>query len=146
MIYKPKYFTLDELVCEDVYNFYGQTAWQFFDSRLLVTIDQIRERIGKPIYINDWQVHGQFSQRGFRCLRCALVHDACVNNRMYVSPHMTGQAVDFDVVGLTAEETRQYIIKNQGLWPYPLRLEDGVGWVHLDTRDADKGKVFLFNP
>lgn len=65
---------------------------------------------------------------------------------MYVSPHMTGQSVDFDVQGLIAEEVRQWIIKNQNLLPYPIRLEDDDNWVHLDTRDADNGKVYLFNP
>ena len=64
MIQKPIYFSIDELVCEDVYNTYGETAWQFFDIRLLVMLDTIRDRIGKPIFVNDWQIHGQYSQRG----------------------------------------------------------------------------------
>lgn len=146
MRYKPEYFSLDELVCQHVYDFYGETAWQFFDQRLLVTIDMLRQKLNKPIFVNDWQIHGQFDERGFRCLKCNIVQNKIMSNEMYVSPHMTGQAVDFDVQGLVAEEVRQYIIKNQNLWPYPLRLEAGVGWCHLDTRDAEKGKVFLFNP
>jgi len=146
MTHKPEYFSLDELVCEHVYNFYGNTAWQFFDSRLLITIDILRQKLNKAIFVNDWQIHGQFDERGFRCLQCELVKKAIKEKRMYVSPHMTGQAVDFDVEGLLAEEVRQWIIKNQNLLPYPVRLEDGVNWVHLDTRDADKGKVYLFKP
>jgi hypothetical protein len=65
---------------------------------------------------------------------------------MYVSPHMTGQGVDFDVQGLLAEEVRQWLIKNPNLLPYPIRLEAGVSWVHLDTRDTGIQKVTLFNP
>jgi hypothetical protein len=146
MIYEPIYFSLDELVCPHVYDKFGNISWQFFDSRLLITIDDIRQRIGKPIFINDWQVHGKFDERGFRCIQCDLVKSAIAEQRLYVSPHMTGQGVDFDVQGLLAEEVRQWIIKNQNLWPYPIRLEAGVSWVHLDTRDAGKGKVHLFNP
>jgi hypothetical protein len=145
MIYKPDFFALDELVCLEIYHKFGEVAWQFFDNRLLITIDTIRQRIGRVITVNDWQVHGQFTQRGFRCLQCQLVKDAINTGRLYVSPHMTGQAVDFDVEGMVAEEVRQYIIKNQNLWPYPIRLEAGVGWVHMDVRDAEQGKVWLFN-
>ena len=146
MIQKPTYFSLDELVCEHVYNFYGDIAWQFFDPRLLITIDRLRERFNKPMYVNDWQIHGQFSQRGFRCLQCQLELDAVKNNKMYCSPHSRGQAIDFDVQGLAAEEIRQYIIKNPNLLPYPVRLEAGVNWVHLDTVDNFIGeKVILFN-
>jgi hypothetical protein len=70
------YFTLDELVCKDVYEFYGNTAWQFFDFRLLHTIDILREKFNKPIMINNWLTHGEFDERGFRCLKCSLVKDA----------------------------------------------------------------------
>jgi hypothetical protein len=144
MRYEPKYFSLDELVCEDVYNTYGQTAWEFFDQRLLITLDSVRERLGKPIYINDWQIHGSQSQSGYRCLRCEIVKDKIAKNEMYCSAHLTGQAVDFSVLGMTAEEVRQYIIKNVNLWPYPIRLEADVAWIHLDTRDHNEGKVWLF--
>lgn len=147
MIYKPTYFSLDELVCEDVYNKFADIAWSFFDARLLIIIDLLRERFNKPIFVNDWMVHGQFDERGFRCIRCSLVREAIRQRRLYVSPHMTGQGVDFDVEGLVAEEVRQWIIKNQKILPYAIRMERNVNWVHLDTRDNVEGKkVTLFNP
>ena len=146
MRYESKHFSLDELVCEHVYNHYGKTAWEFFDQRLLITLDVIRERLNKPIYVNNWQIHGDFDERGFRCLRCDLVKKAIEDNRMYVSPHMTGQGADFDVKGLDAEEVRQWLVAKQNLLPYSIRLEAGVNWVHLDTRDHNEGKIFIFNP
>jgi len=146
MKYIPKHFSIDELACPHIYDKFGAVAWQFFDQRILITLDILRDKFNKPIYINDWQVHGRFDERGFRCIQCSLVKKAIKEKRLYVSPHMTGQAADFDVRGLSAEEVRQWIIKNQNLLPYPIRLENGVSWVHLDTRDADKGKVYLFNP
>lgn len=147
MIYKPQYFSLDELVCPHVYGIFGDIAWQFFDSRLLITIDLLREKFNKPIYVNDWQIHGEFDERGFRCIQCDLVKKAIRYKRLYVSPHMTGQGVDFDVEGLLAEEVRQWIIKNERILPYSIRLERSVNWVHLDTRDNFEGKkIVLFNP
>jgi hypothetical protein len=143
---QPIYFDLPELVCEQVYDYYGDVAWNFFDPRLLITIDKIREKIGKPIFVNNWQVHGQFDERGFRCLKCSIVKQAIADQKMYVSPHMTGQGVDFDVEGLLAEEVRQWIIKNYAFWPYNIRLEAGVNWVHMDVRGAFDKRVQLFNP
>jgi hypothetical protein len=144
MVYKPKHFSLDEMVCEHVYDTFGGIVWSFFDIRLLVTLDTIREYIDKSIYINSWMVHGEFSQRGFRCIQCQLVKDAIKAKRLYVSPHMTGQGVDFDITGMTAEQGRQWIITNQDILPYNIRLENAVDWIHLDVRGGDQ-KITLFN-
>jgi hypothetical protein len=136
------YFALNELVCPDVLHAYGETAWMFFDSRILITLESIRQRLNRPIHVNNWHDGGQFTQRGFRCNLCDLVKNA---KGIYVSAHCTGQAVDFDVDGMVAEEIRQYLIKNKTLWPYPIRLEKNVSWVHLDTRVSDVERVTLFS-
>jgi hypothetical protein len=147
MIVEPTYFELSELVCEHVWERFHNIAWGFFDSRLLITIDVLREKLGRPIYVNNWIEHGPFNERGFRCIQCDLVKKAIKEKRLYVSPHMTGQAVDFDVQGMIAEEVRQWIITHKNLLPYPIRMERGVSWIHLDTRDNFEGeKVILFNP
>ena len=138
------YFKIEEIACPHVYKKLGQAAWSIFDSRLLITIETLRQRINKPIFINNWQNGGEFSQRGFRCLQCDLVKKAIADNNLYISPHMTGQAVDFDVEGLEAEEVRLWIYKNKNIWPYPIRLESGVSWVHLDTRENEADKVYIF--
>jgi hypothetical protein len=108
MIYEPIFFDLEELACPHTFKKFGKTCWEFFDSRLLVTIDTIRQRIGKPIFVNNWKdgPTNYFDERGFRCIQCDLVKKAIADSRLYVSPHMTGQAVDFDVEGLVAEEVR----------------------------------------
>jgi hypothetical protein len=61
------YFKIEELVCPHVYDKFGLYAWRFFDPRLLDTLLVIREKIAKPIYVNNWDMGGDFSQRGFRC-------------------------------------------------------------------------------
>ena len=135
-------FELYELVCPHVFHAYGEAAWTFFDSRLIITLAALRSRLNKPIWVNNWHEGGKLDQRGFRCNLCSLVKKA---KGIYVSAHMTGQAVDFDVQGMVAEEIRQYIIKNKTIWPYPIRLEAGVSWCHLDTRGNTLQKVTLFS-
>lgn len=148
MIVKPAYFNIQELVCEHVYDYYGETAWQFFDSRLLLTLDSIRERIGKAIFVNNWMEHGANSQRGLRCFRCDLVKAKIEVNEMYMSAHCLGKATDFDVEGLLAEEVRNWIVAKASWWPYPIRLEKNVSWCHLDVYDSfdpERSKVYLFD-
>ena len=62
-----------------------------------------------------------------------------------MSAHVEGQAVDFSVKGMTAAEVRKWLKQHEDRLPYPIRLEDGVKWVHCDVRDAGV-KVYIFNP
>ena len=41
---------------------------------------------------------------------------------------------------MTAQQVRDFIVKNQDKLPYPIRLEGGVNWVHIDTYDFDQNK------
>ena len=139
-----KYFDLSELVCPHVHKAFGEMALSFFDPRLLETVLILREHIDKSIYINNWMVHGEFSQRGFRCIKCSLVQDAIKAKKLYVSAHMTGQAVDFDVIDMNAEQVRQWIVTNQNILPYNIRLERDTSWTHLDVRSGEQ-KITIFN-
>ena len=139
------YFGIKELVCKHVYDMWGENAWQFLDSRLLDSLLTVREKLGKPIVVNNWSRGGNFSQRGLRCNVCSLVKEKTDLHKVYVSTHLQGKAVDFNVSGLSAEEVRQWIVKNQILLPHPIRLEKGVTWVHLDVRnDGAHSKVLFF--
>lgn len=136
------YFDIDELVCEDVYNKFGADAFKFFDPRIIITINTLRDRIGKAIFINDWQAHGKFSERGLRCNLCETVKS---KTELYMSAHCLGKGVDFDIQGLLAEEVRLWITANAKWWPYPIRLEKGVNWIHIDVMNNTDQKVYLFN-
>lgn len=65
---------------------------------------------------------------------CQLVRG---KTSVYLSAHILGKAGDFDVAGMTAEEARQAIKNNANLLPYPVRLEKGVSWLHMDVRSDD---------
>ena len=139
---KPKHFKLHELVCDHIYKKYGEQAWQFIDPRLIITIDTIREQIGKPITINNYKWGGNDTQSGVRCNMCNLVKSKTDKGIVYMSGHQEGQAVDFSVEGMSAEAVRNWLATE--LLPYPIRLEADVSWVHLDVRDAGQ-KIYFFN-
>lgn len=142
-----KYFDIKELVCPHVFNnpSLRALAWDFFDPRLLETLFVIREKLGRAIYVNNWAVGGSLSQRGLRCNVCKLVAEKTSLEKPYVSTHLQGTGIDFDVKGMSAKEVRVWLIENQDILPYPIRLEDKVTWVHLDVRnDGKKGKVVMF--
>jgi hypothetical protein len=134
------YFDIKELVCPHVWNKFKDRSWMFLDSKLLITLNTIRERIDRSIYVNDY--NRGLDERGLRCNLCSIVRS---KTDVYISAHVLGKAVDFDVAELEAEEIRLWIAKNKNIWPYPIRLEKNVNWVHLDVLDMNIGqKVYFF--
>lgn len=136
---KAKHFTIKELVCPHVYQKYGEQAWMFLDSRLILNLDTIRERLNRPIMVNT----GSLTQRGFRCPKCKIVKDKFEAGELYLSAHTMGKAVDFTVQGMEAEEVRLWLAKNGHLLPYPIRLESGVSWVHMDIFETEQHVYFF---
>lgn len=133
-----KYFKVSELVCDHTYAKWGEKSWQFLDIELLNVLLVLRTKIlCRPLICNKKQAH----QRGLRCNLCSLVKDKL---SVYLSAHIFGMAIDFDVPGMPAEEVRQLIIKSQNLLPCAIRLEADVSWVHLDVRNYTDQKIVLF--
>jgi hypothetical protein len=143
MVYRPQFFKLYELICPEVYNKFGDMAWQFFDDKIVVNIDWVRRTLNKFITINNWHEGGEFDQRGLRCIQCKIVSDACHQGQVYVSGHILGKAFDFDVEGMTADEVRVWVALNKDKLPYPIRLEENVSWVHMDCEDTGN-KISFF--
>lgn len=139
------YFDIEELVDATVFKTHGQNAWKFIDKSLLDCLLIIREKLGKPMTINNWHKGGQFSQRGLRTNISPLVKG---KTGLYLSAHLFGKAVDFDVSGMTAVEVRNWIVANAALFPCKIRLERNMGgkpinWVHLDTLAGDSDPKIL---
>lgn len=126
-----KYFGIKELVCPHVYERWGEKAWQFLDEKMLANLEFIREGIGKPIIVNNWAKGGNYSQRGLRCCVCALVREKASLEKPYLSDHVLARGVDFNVVGMTAQEVRDWIEEHKDELPYKIRIEKDVNWVHL---------------
>lgn len=122
-----KFFQIRELVCEHTHSKWGERAWQFLDTAFLHNLLVIRRDILQaPMVCN----HGSQLQRGLRCNRCGLVAQ---KGAVYLSSHVLGKAGDFTVQGMTAQEARSRIRNSANLLPYPLRMEGGVTWLHIDV-------------
>lgn len=140
------YFDIQELVCKHVYTRFGEGAWSFFDPRMLAVMLYIREGIGKPMWVNNWAIGGNLTQRGLRCNLCQLVKDKTNAGELYMSAHQEGMGWDFNVKGMGPDEVRQWIVDHKDGLPYPIRMEDDTPtWVHVDTRnDGAKRKILFF--
>ena len=85
---------------------------------------------------------GTMHQRGMRCNMCPLVKG---KKSVYVSAHVTGNAIDFTCEGKTAEEVREIIKAKPLLLPCKVRLEEDCDWVHIDVYDdGTEDKITTF--
>jgi hypothetical protein len=146
-----EYFDIREFVNKTTYLKHGENAWMFIDPKLLHTILVIREALGRPMTINNWSYGGKFSQRGLRTNIGQIVMKMVAKRRLYLSAHVMGKAVDFDVKGMSAIKVREWLVENKDLLPCKIRLENTmkgrpISWVHLDVFWSKKNsKVHLFN-
>lgn len=140
-----KHFKTQELVGKQAYQLHGERAIRFLDEKLLTCLSIIREQLNRPITVNNWHIGGLFEQRGLRDNTQEIVRAKTMQGKLYLSAHVLGKAVDFDVKGMSAQEVREWIIDNEDLFPCKIRLEKGVDWVHLDVISEQKNpKVYQF--
>lgn len=138
-----EYFHISELVGRRTAQKHGERAWRFLDYRLLYALLIIREGLGRKMFVN----RGNKRQRGLRTVVQQLVKNAFYKDRLYISAHMMGKAADFDVEGMTAQEVRNWISLNSRRFPFKIRLEGKVTWVHLDVIYEIKNSwVYIFAP
>lgn len=153
-----KNFSVKEFVSPETYSLHGEKAITMIDKELLLFIENFHPFCAKhfegkiSIVINNWSWGGEFSQRGLRDFqyylnkltyklkRTPTVKEAADYYNKSRSQHKFGRALDFDVylhgVRINPEEIRQLIIDNRHLyWIQAISfIEDGVNWVHVDTR------------
>ena len=135
-----RFFQVRELVCSHVFSKWGERSWQFLSTDYLHNLLVIRRDILQmPMMCN----HDGAEQRGLRCNMCKMVKE---KKAAYLSSHILGRAGDFSVQGLTAQEARSRIRTMQNLLPYPMRMEGGVSWLHIDTlpQFGIEAKVYEF--
>ena len=173
MIHEIINFDLHELICPHLFLKYGAMSRGFLDDKQLQNMDWVRNFTNKPVYVNNWDMFmksdyiialqeliksgkpidesklpappkGMQAQSGIRCNICSISLEKTRQGVIYSSAHHRGQADDYSIEGMLAEEVRQMLVKYQIKVPNPFRLENGVSWVHMDSVDTGK-KVTLFN-
>ncbi|AEA99037.1 D-Ala-D-Ala carboxypeptidase family metallohydrolase [Alteromonas mediterranea] len=127
-MYKPKYFIAQELVPKSVFLKRGARSLELIDERLLITIDQLREKFG-PCTINNWHSGGGFTESGLRTPDC--------KHYSPFSQHTFGRAADCKFSKATPEEVRHYILTHPEEFPFITFVElDTPTWVHIDVRNC----------
>ena len=141
VFYIPKYFKTQEFVDAESYYKYGDKALGEMDVRILKSADGIREYFNKPVTINNWAWGGPREWSGIR-----LPHSPYYSK---YSQHSYGRALDLLVQGVPAEEVRQEILHHpwNKAFKYITRMEDSVGWIHIDCKHHDKKHdgIYLFS-
>ena len=133
------YFIVPEFVTRECWELLGDHALLLFDPVILEFITRVRSEIGLPIHVNTWIFGGAIDGRGFR--------DRKEDTGSKGSMHRFGKALDFCVQGCPAEDVREWILQNQQTLPNITRMEKGVSWVHVDTRETQTPhEIYLFNP
>lgn len=136
-----QFFKIKELVCPEIYVRDGELAWRYLRTELIETLLIIRRDILKvPMIVNN----GTRTECGLRCNLSKEVLKYTNENKLYVTAHLFGAAVDVvftEKSGMTAEKARKLIKKNKNLLPYPIRIEKDVTWLHVDVYDNGDGKM-----
>jgi len=149
-----KHFMIKEFVPPETWEAEGEQSITHVDARILLTADQLWEvfdsyQPGKiSIVINNWCFGGKFKYRGYRPAGCTTG----AKNSMHreVDGHLCG-AFDADIylkkndrsVLMPAASARAVIVQAREKFPYLMRMEDNVSWVHCDIKgagDLDKPK------
>ena len=143
-----RYFDLKEVVSKQVYNRYGEQAWQFFDPRLLAVVVWLREGMKIPLVCNNWANNGKFDERGFRANLDPMMLKATKTPKLYCTAHSRGQGIDLSSGKASANDMREWIKKNIATCPFPIRLESGKSaptWCHIDVCNTTDNMLVEFS-
>lgn len=137
--YKPKWFSLEELVPKRVFEDRGKAVLQLFDPRILTAADALRERYGKMI-VNNWPFGGKNEYCGWRPAIC--------NVGTQFSQHRFGRALDLHPQDTELEEIIHdlRVRPDRRAYQFITAVEDDVSWLHIDCRNNTKGGILFFKP
>jgi len=136
MKYKPKYFTIEELVSKETLDLYGEKkCWLMLDDRILKAFDMLRDKYGR-IVVNNWATGGNRTESGLR-----------VPGMKYYSPtsqHSFGRALDGILLNADLATVQRDIITDRDTWSMITGLERGksVTWLHGDCRNDTRLQIF----
>jgi len=134
-MYKPKYFSLYELVPKKIYESVSikehDKLWFIFDERALITLDRLRERYGRAT-VNNWKQDGDLQLRGYR------PPTASVGTKY--SQHRYGRGFDSNFANASPDEIRSDIENHftDETFEFITCIEMNITWLHFDTRNWNK--------
>lgn len=146
-MYKCKYFKAKELVSPEVYKIHGENSFKYFSKNILIFLDTLREDLQVPILVNRPSLG--FTQRGLRTTIDNIVKDEVENNKLYLSAHVLGRGVDFEVPNMDMKKVYERIINNPKKFNMITRIEDPnvtlkKGYIHVDDIETGKSGIYIF--
>jgi hypothetical protein len=123
-----KNFSLQEFIYPNLFNEEKEKCIRYLDPRIVNACQIIREKVGKPITINNWHTGGDFRFSGLRPF------DSAVGAMR--SQHKFGRAADLKIQGMKGDEMRAVVRKYWSLLKGQITtIEDDTDtWLHIDCR------------
>jgi|TARA_Y100000310_G_scaffold102238_1_gene100446 hypothetical protein len=143
-----KNFVIQEYVPPELYEYIGDDLNKFYryiDPRLVELGQEIRDHFNKSMTINNWSRNGKFQYRGWRPFD---YYKSPTRNKLKVSQHQMGRAIDFTIKGIDSDIIRAELLLlfEKGKFQNIGALEDDVSWVHADIRYRPFDGILVFKP
>ena len=138
------HFDLREFVPKEIFDLYGPKSIWFVDFRLIESMEWLRTYFNASITINNWHTGGHMQNRGFRSPL------STVGGRL--SQHKAGRACDFNVAGMTVQDTYSAIFNDWATirqHTFFTTMEDisyTPTWCHLDGRHTGTNELLIVKP
>ena len=124
-----EYFDIRELVPKSIFKVYGYNSIMFINNSTIEMAYNIRSHFNKPMLVNNWHLGGDLKYRGYRP---AFTRIGSKN-----SQHKLGNAIDFNIKGVSSDEVNFEIERNwKSLGVSALEDKDYTKtWTHVDCRN-----------
>lgn len=151
-----KYFELQELVPPSIFKRFGITAIQFIRPELLAVLDLLREKLGRPVIVNNWHTGGKYQESGYRTPRTKTGADLSMH-KMGIAGDIKVPAYTKDGVVIPAMLPREILavilanheeFKAAGMTTYENPAFTPT-WLHIDCRQVarpDHNAFRMVNP
>lgn len=113
---------------------------RFIRSTMISTAQKLAQTFGTTI-INNWAYTKTPVERQWSGYRSPLS-----DYYSRTSAHSFGEAIDCVFTQVTAQEAREYILKNRDAFPFISRLEKDVEWLHVDGLYTGQYSIVEFEP
>jgi hypothetical protein len=137
-----KNFDLKEYTHPEIYKIFGDKSVIYINPQLFKLVQEIRNRWGKPITINNWHTGGRFINSGLRDYKNPL-------GKLNRSRHYYGLCADLktsDIKGL-----QQHVADNADYYHnFGLRVIEDFKytktWLHISVENTGLDKVRYIRP
>lgn len=138
------HFYLDEFWDKLTYITYDkETLMQKLNMEFIEDLEKLRNDLDVPVTINNWWNRGIYQWRGARNENSSVFSEHSMHTCRVSHVQEVLQAVDFSCP-IVSMDVRKYIIQNHLNYPSFKRMEDGVSWVHVDTKECGHEGIYLF--